>query len=125
MCLTTDKNEIKVAKDDIIVFKNLNYIRSKWFIKELLGFKIAMSSVQNHIYKRGILQPYITLRLFAHYRDPNIFTVEEGYHSNVEEFGSNAVFIIPKGTKYVEGWNNGYKSIKNYVSETIIYKGRL
>ena len=51
------------------------------------------------------------------------FTIYEGYHSNVKNENCNALFIIPKGTKYTEGFNND-GTIKNYVSETIIFIGK-
>lgn len=57
--------------------------------------------------------------LEGRYSGPDIFEVEEGYHSDVVDCNSNALFIIPKGTKYIAGWFNTNVGRKNYVSETI------
>ncbi len=48
-------------------------------------------------------------------------TVNRGYHS-YNRF-HHGLFIIPKGTKYIDGWFNDCKGIKNRVSSNIVYIG--
>lgn len=126
MCLTTDNPTVKVAEQDIKVYKSLYFheqrVRSKNFFKRLFGMKDVIvtpkSGVQNFKYMTGALQPSVELQS---YPDGNRHEYHRGYHSDADiRSESNALFVIPKGTKYVEGWFN-----QNYVSETIVYVKRL
>lgn len=125
MCLTTKDPAIKIAEQDIKVYKHLEYPKVK-FLKRLFNPSLAYpySSVwSKYVYKKGETQPAVTLNpVQDNYEE---FRVHQGYHSHATPEKSNSLFIIPKGTKYIEGWNNGNEEIKNYVSETIVFVEKL
>ena len=107
MCLTSPNEfKFKIAEKDIICFKTLE--------------RNNISTITEYRYIKGIKNPIVDI-IFIGYADG--FRINEGYHSNIENENCNALFIIPKGTKYTEGFNN-LSTIKNYVSETIIFIGR-
>lgn len=121
MCLITDNPEILTAEKDIICYKNVSFI----------GNKKAESWHWNYVYTKNELSPKIALIIqtspMALLADLNRSEVEFGYHSREKlftKFGNNSIFLIPKDTKYIKGLECG-QAISNYVSETIIYKGRL
>lgn len=125
MCQTLKDPTIKVAEADIIVYKSLCYrkvnIIERLFRPSLLNPK---SHIQNFTYRKGVSQPNVPLKIIKYTTDE--WYVEAGYHSYVnQENGCNAKFIIPKGTKYTFGHNNGNAYMPTYVSETIIYVGKL
>lgn len=126
MCLTTSDPEIKVAQEDILVYKELYYQRSGFF-SFLFRTKKGWASLQtHHEYVKGELQPPTELRPIKDRYGDSDYRVYQGYHSEaLRVTGTNALFVIPKGTKYIEGFNNGARSRPNYVSETIIFKKRL
>lgn len=110
MCLTSKKEfKFKIAEKDIICFKEL--------------FKDNTSYFTDYEYIKGVKNPIEDLVSIYDDFSINAFSIYEGYHSNVKNENCNALFIIPKGTKYTEGFNNNSK-IKNYVSETIIFIGK-
>lgn len=125
MCLTTKDPTIKIAEEDIKVYKNLEYPRVPFF-KRLFNLTLAYPYANvwtRHTYQKGVVQPNVPLEPID--EGDNEFTVHQGYHSYVEPCALNSLFIIPKGTKYIEGWNNCNENSKNYVSETIIFAKKL
>lgn len=124
MCLTTMHPEIKIADRDIKVYKNLVYYGQGWLTRLFRGTRRGTAWIMSHEYERGVPQPIVKLEPRA--VSNGKWVIEEGYHSDKERIhGTNALFIIPKGAAYIEGWNNDDVSRKNYVSETIIFKKRL
>ena len=127
MCLRTYNPEIKIADRDIRVYKTLCVVNQKYypnFLCKLLGIafkrKVYFSESANYKYEIGKTNNRIKL-------DPcriwdNLWVVNEGYHSDVRPHCSNATFIIPKGSEYIEGWYNDDTSRKNYVSSKIIFE---
>lgn len=120
MCLITRDPTVKVAEQDIVVYKQLRYPS---FLDSLFGAKPEALFYDCYTYKKNQLNEVtIPLNVVKHY---DCFRVEAGFHSYVNrEENCNAKFIIPKGTKYVAG-TLGHSSQMNYVSEAIIYKGKL
>lgn len=114
MCLRTQDPTIRVTEDDILVYKTLRYDNGD---PESLAY--------NFVYKKFEACPteyLLPQELF--YR--SYYYVEKGYHSDVKQRkDSNALFVIPKGTKYIKGRFNDWPDRANYVSETIVYLGRL
>src|SRR5688572_6190332 len=115
MCLTTRHPAIKVAESDIKVYKSWSYpyrnLLQRIFTKVKEGYSIIMS----HTYLRNEVQP--NEELVPYELGGGKWSVESGYHSDKDKRGdSNALFIIPRGTKYIEGWYGDRVSRKNYVS---------
>ena len=107
MCFIIDPRtkKIKVAKKNITCYKIVDLV---------FGSKTECSSWwTHHIYTMGIENKKINLKINKHGQ------INRGYHSyiiNKDEY-CNAIFIIPKGTRYY------LSSLDNeYVSETIIFK---
>lgn len=126
MCLTTNDPAIKVATEDIVVYKLLQYPTKVGFFKRLFKSSLTwpFSTVWGyHLYQPKIKQPIVKMGIEEGSDDE--WTVHEGYHSYVSPRNCNAKCIIPKGAQYIEGWNNDNKLLKNYVSETIVYVGKL
>jgi hypothetical protein len=128
MCLTTSDPEIKVATEDIKVYKQLiiRYVpnENRTILQRLFGLKKtrmrAESIIQTHEYKIGETAPNVELVTTPFF---DFFEVERGYHSDAEFQGnSNAILVIPKGAKYIQGWYNDENWRPNYVSETLILK---
>lgn len=129
MCLTTNDPTIKVAEQDITVYKLLSVHNKRetgrnWF-QILFGLnryrKVFSATVNNFEYKIGEVNKTEELRV--HPMHAGLNEVNCGYHSDAVPNGhSNAVFVIPKGTKYIAGWYNTTRDRANYVSETIIFK---
>lgn len=134
MCLTTKDPTIKVAERDIEVYKSLLFPKVS-FLKRLFNPKSAspISTVWGaYTYHKGQVQPKVEIKSYERkdmFDTETIYVVHEGYHSHATPYilgyECNAKFIIPKGAKYIEGWNNDDKHMKNYVSETIVYVGKL
>lgn len=125
MCLTTKDPAIKIAEQDIIAYKRLEYPKVK-FLQRLFKPSLAypFSCTWKHfIYKKGVHQPKVVLHPIDDGDDE--YTVHDGYHTFVSSDHANAMFIIPKGAKYIEGWNNNDETNRNYVSETLVYVGKL
>lgn len=109
MCLTRP-SEKKIANSNIFCWKRLD-IRGK-------------STIQDYQYKIGVTQPLVELTL-------RHGEIEQGYHSWVDQERTDRhgypgtkvyhLFVIPKGTTYYEGLENG--EAKGYTSETIVYLG--
>jgi hypothetical protein len=109
MCLTRP-SEKKIASTNILCWKTLN----RW----------GKSAIRDYEYEIGVTQPLVELTL-------RHGEVEQGYHSWVDQartdrYGYSGtkvyhLFVIPKGTTYYEGLENG--GAKGYVSETIVYLG--
>lgn len=114
MCLRTQDPNIRVTEDDILVYKTLRYDNGD-----------PESLVYNFVYKEFKACPteYLLPEKISH---RSFYYVEKGYHSDVKQRkDSNALFVIPKGTKYIKGRLNVSSDRLNYVSETIVYLGRL
>lgn len=118
MCLVTTNKEVKIAKENIVVYKVLRVFGQSLF----QGFKYKLYQkyrLANRLY------PYSSIRY------SNLFEVEEGFHSfpfkkdAQDELRIGRIlsqFIIPKGSQYVEGvWEN--TSTPNIVSNQIIRIG--
>jgi len=127
MCLRTYNPEIKITDRDIRVYKTLFITKEKYypnFLYKLLGIaferKLYFSESTNYKYEIGKTNKEVKLNLSRIF--DNIWVVNEGYHSDVRPYGSNATFIIPKGSEYIEGWYNTNTSRKNYVSSNIIFE---
>lgn len=115
MCWVGNRKNIrrKIAKEDMTVLK---------LCAPVPGFGVS-SNVFDYYYKSGKVQPRVRLRAK---RQPNLgkncYTISEGYHSyspkDVENLNGFDLFLIPKGTKYVEN-NQG-----DIVSETIVLSER-
>jgi len=113
-----------VTKEAITVYKKVKpySVRTKIRHYPYLGrrrvFKRAAPLYHNnsYIYKIGELCPVVEINI-------EWGMVDEGYHSYFksgkyyEHNATNAIFEIPKGTKYHKGQNG------DLVSETIIFKG--
>ncbi len=126
MCLTTDNPEIRIATEDIHVFKNVTFTkRSFWDWLFRRPLKAYSTITGPYLYIQNVVQPHVELGIF--YIEGFDTQVEEGYHSYVyyKKYQSNALFIIPKGTKYIQGYHNGDEEIQNYVSESIILVKKL
>lgn len=131
MCLTTRDPEIKIATQDIIVYKELTVMKThkeRNWLDKLFGTKRYQTehrSDRGYEYKIGKINPTVELlpRVMWSSDEGDISEVEQGYHSDIEQQeDSNAIFVIPKGTKYIEGWYNDDTDRPNIVSETIIFK---
>lgn len=112
MCLTRKaKSELKIAKQDIIVFK--------------IGYKYDnefKSPFQKFIYHQDVVN---TTNM-----DRYSVSINVGFHSfpDLKEFHKysrsrsyyKGIFVIPKGAKYYEGTWEGFN---NYASNKLIFKG--
>lgn len=125
MCLTTTNPEIKIAEDDIICFKT-SYSRyvDKCFVSAIRGFYYDINVVQEKVEVNAIKD-----KSLDHGKEQvnPLYMVEGGYHSYVKLEDSirigyeySGVFIIPKGTKYIEGFDN-VTDTQTRISEVIIY----
>lgn len=126
MCLETKDPTIKIADRDIEVYKCLIYPKVNLLKKILSPTKSRPYSDVWTIYPyiKNKRQPIVELKVQN--IEDDFYRVHKGYHSHVNiEASCNSIFIIPKGAKYIEGFNNGDEDIPDYVSETIIYKGKL
>lgn len=122
MCLSTNDPIIKIAEKSIVVYK---HVTKK-------SYTTCSSHTKGYVYKLFRKCPIIDLHLRYQYY-PFItplssysprYRVYDGYHSfNEDNYMSNCVFIIPKGSKYIDGWFNDFSYELNRVSETIIYMG--
>lgn len=114
MCLERP-SEKKVAEKNIFCWKQLQGFNGK-------------SLIQEYIYRPGAVQPKVNIRIYRNQ------LIEEGYHSWVDQepkdrYGNSYrhkvfhLFVIPKGTVYYEGLENG--GATGYASETIVYLGHV
>lgn len=125
MCWKGNKKEIrrKIAKEDMIVLKLCIPATLK---------NGVISSAFEHYYEKDKVQPKIKLRAklgerwmnsyFSPREEGPIYTIAKGYHSykfdanrSWKKNDSYNLFIIPKGTKYVQN------RLGDIVSETIKY----
>lgn len=129
MCLITKDPTIKTAEQDIIVYKELEF-KKDGFFRRWFNPSSPISTMYPHVYKQGVVQPKVPLKPYLD-RNNELWIVEEGYHSYPSRSWLktahvvNTMFMIPKGTRYIEGSFNGFKNIPNYVSETIIFLKKL
>lgn len=119
MCLTTDNPTVKVAKKNIIVFKGGYY-----------GVDSLRTDLKHYTYYKMENNPNVPLVPVAEkkYTCGHYHPVETGYHIVNRGYHSynrfhHALFIIPKGTEYIDGWYNDSKSTPNRVSSNIVYIG--
>lgn len=114
MCLER-ASEKKVAGENIFCWKRLQGFNGK-------------SLIQDYKYKTGVIQPQVNIKV------SRSEIIEQGYHSWVEQepkdrYGSpyrdkvSHLFVIPKGTVYYEGLENG--GAVGYASESIVYLGHV
>lgn len=112
MCLTTKNPTIKVAKKDILVYKECSGVTTESCTAETLHF----------LYNANKDSPAVRLKPYSGIRGG--YEVHEGYHSyNRPRLSTNALFVIPKGASYISGNYNGNPFIRNRVSSTIKYIG--
>lgn len=117
MCLTTNNPEIKIAQEDIIVYKKVNF--PKW---KILRFFYVFSYFKDYKYIRNKLNKFIKLTPIEEHSGSargHTHAVYEGYHAYKNLFHVNAIFIIPKGTPYIEDNDAIFSEI---VASTIIFK---
>lgn len=116
MCFTVTDPKIKIAKEDIVCYKTIKHHRNG-----------AVSQVMEYRYYKNKRCPSVKLRKqeTSYCCTTNVYEITRGYHSYITEDyfdlwngGPNAIFIIPKGTRYYENYHER-------VSETIIFKGWL
>lgn len=112
MCLYKQDKITKIAKRNILCYKQLLFGTSSYFY----AYK----------YDKMVKQPIVNFQ-FDQSDLSNGIAVYRGYHSRNNKSSSNksSLFVIPKGTKYTVG-SEYYNSIiqDNYVSETIVYFGK-
>ena len=117
MCLIFEKNEDaipKIAKKDILVFKSTdNSLSNNEFESVYLRY----------IYKKNHLNKTIKIKLEQNTKLE--YVIEKAYHSS-KNFNTDcyfkALFIIPKGSTYYEGYANSIIPInKGYASSNIVY----
>ena len=121
MCFPKNKGDgygsikrAKTAKKDIEVYKHVERIinpKTKKFYKTRCRpfyhsvYDSKLVYIKNKLNKTEMVKTNLTNRI----------EINEGFHSEKGKRGSNALFIIPKGSKYYE---NKYE----YVSNQIIFK---
>lgn len=107
MCLT-NASEIKTAEKNILVYKELDFD--------------AYSPYQSYKYIKGLQKDNVKIVVSKNQK------VWEGYHTYNNEKDTFPyklnICIIPKGVKYVDGFDNDYFSVKNRVSENLYYVGK-
>lgn len=120
MCLKVKDNiKLKVAKEDIIVYKKVVKVFGR---KNKIRYKLSKSFYKIYIYALDVVQPRVRIKIVNN-------EINEGYHfyKNLSyddigcyrnKYHSMAMFIIPKGTRYYIK-----NSINEGVCERIIYKG--
>lgn len=130
MCLVTTDPTIKIATEDITVYKYIRFISKKIErkgIMRIFGKKTVpcfLSLYMGYEYELNVRQRYVNLSPILDVGKGR-FELYQGYHSyvtNVNDGDANSVFIIPKGTEYIEGFFNDDIS---YISSTIIFKGKI
>jgi len=116
MCLERPSTK-KVAEENIFCWKQLQGFNGK-------------SLLQEYKYKPGVVQPQVQIEIWGEAGG----IIEAGYHSWVDQEPKNRygnpyrdkvqyLFVIPKGTVYYEGLENG--GATGYASETIVYLGHV
>ncbi len=121
MCLYVKKGAaLKTAERDIVVYKTTrDYCENDSFISNYQYFTY-------HKDKTEILNNSLRLDPYS----PKHYEINIGFHTFVSllytcfiAFGQAGIFIIPKGSQYYEGLNNG--NSKGITSNQIVYKGKL
>jgi len=136
MCLNTKDVTVKVAENDILVYKEVMIYkkvkknRNRNLFQKLFGLNkfvnMYSSAGTGYEYEIGKINPTEELRPYPLWNGLDTYYVEAGYHSDTKRRAdSNALFVIPKGTKYIEGWFNDNEARPNLISETIVFKGLL
>jgi len=117
MCGTIyNKPVVRIAKKSILVYKRLCYYQSG-----------ARSEHMHYLWQRYKKQPIIKLKPIKNW---SYWEIYEGYHSRKSgkyqhlSDRPNAIFVIPKGTRYIEAKENS-SSVDNYVSENLIFIGKM
>lgn len=118
MCLRTNDATVHVAKKNIIVFKQL-----------IPGNRSAIQDypyTKNELNREEELEPIEDWPIEDWDDSVSKFRVNSGYHSrNACDFFYTSLFIIPKGTQYIEGFFNNSKVERNRVSSNIVYIGSM
>lgn len=111
MCLTTNDPTIKVATEDIFVFKECSEIDKNYA-------KVSVAK-EDFTYEAGKATEKVHLKPIEYI---GYFEVNEGYHShNFPTKYADGLFVIPKGTEYIDGWFNSTPSLLNRVSSSLIF----
>ena len=107
-----------VAKDSIVCYKRGTYDKK--------AAELRPHFREEFVYKLGVPTEEVDIDRDVS-RDHNFYIreVTYGYHSSVKfsSLYSSHVFIIPKGSRYIEGTLNGHREEPNYVSSQIIWMG--
>jgi hypothetical protein len=114
MCLEK-ASEKKIAEKNIFCWKKLRHN--------------GESLIQDYKYVVNVIQPKVNIIVKYGSRE-----IEQGYHSWVDQKQKDFyeaktlqnlhhLFVIPKGTVYYEGLENGRRP--GYTSETIVYLGHI
>lgn len=114
MCLYKKDKITKIAKCNILCYKQLLFTNSSYFY--------------SYRYDKMVKQPIVNFQITDNPLGIN-YVVYEGYHSRNKRSteDKSSLFVIPKGTKYTIGSENIFLNIDrkdNYVSETIVYFGK-
>jgi len=110
MCFYKEHRKYQIAKEDLLVWKWMIKYRGKY-----------VTLVQNYYYKLNELQPLIKIRVVKNSMHGRI---EEGYHFFTGQRGvvgrdeKYIPFKIPKGTRFVWGYN--FKQSFSGVSEQLV-----
>lgn len=131
MCLYTKWIKPRVAKEDIKVYKLLTTKRGKEIIvilpngtlQKAHSVSLRAANWNNHKYSIGKLYKVNGLGFTRNGNGRNSHTVDQGFHSfknfgNVRNRGGAVECVIPKGSLYYEGTNNG--SSEGYCSNQLI-----
>lgn len=115
MCLTTNfAGTVEVAKTDMVVYKSGDSYGS-YFRSEHQGFRYQKDKIQDKVELEITHAPYRFGRVYAYH---------QGYHGFSSFFKGNQVFLIPKGTKFVKGYDNDTTD-EAYVAEQIAWIGNV
>lgn len=135
MCLTVNLKflEPKVAEENMPCYKKIRNTGQADNHNEFYYTKGVVNDEEGAVQKQlDEIKEWQDTRKEGGKPPLEVYHFEEGFHSRipsrVHEYQKTHLFIIPKGTLYVEGgennlpfnatWNN------NYISEKIIYVGK-
>lgn len=118
MCVVLTELKFEIATKSILTYKQCVFDNNNNNCYSLFyGKKYEINKLNKEVYiGHGI------------YRDYNYIKTTTGYYSykyNNSYSSANALFVIPKGSKYVLGHDNVIsEELDTYVSNQIIYVGR-
>ena len=122
MCMRTKDAIFKIAEKDIICYKR-GY-------PTVIG--LGFSPIARGSFLYTLLNKTKIVKIDpcynSYYKE---YRIDEGYHSantfvslnNFSRNGDIGIFVIPKGTKYIDGFFDGNRYCPNRVSESLIFFG--